>query len=121
MVVLHGTGIEAIVEDVAAIETHAPLTIVRRPLQFGIHVEDWTDVVDALYSLRLEEWVKNKAQVLRTTEFYGCRTAKYDREFLTIEWQVEETVAFVVLEGAYSKHIAVEPFPCIEYSRDCSL
>ena len=100
-------GVEAVVEDVAAIEAHAPFTVVRRPLHLGIHAKVWMDVVDTLYCLRLEERVKNKAQVLRTTEFYGCCTTKYNREFPEVEWQVEEMGALVVLEGAYCKHIAV--------------
>ena len=51
LVALHGTGIESVVEDVAAIETHAPSSIMRRPLQFGIHSEDRTYVVNSLYCL----------------------------------------------------------------------
>ena len=65
LVALHGAGIESVVEDVAAIETHAPFPVMRRPLQFGIHREDRTYVVDALYGLSLIERIKNETQVLR--------------------------------------------------------
>ena len=51
LVALYRTGIESVVEDVAAIETHAPSSIMRRPLQFGIHSEDRTYVVNSLYCL----------------------------------------------------------------------
>ena len=51
LVALHGAGIELVVEDVAAIEAHAPFTIMRRPLQFGIHTKDRTYVVNSLYCL----------------------------------------------------------------------
>ena len=59
LVALYRTGIESVVEDVAAIETHAPSSIMRRPLQFGIHSEDRTYVVNSLYSLGLKEWIQN--------------------------------------------------------------
>ena len=64
LVALHGAGIELVVEDVAAIEAHAPFTIMRRPLQFGIHTKDRTYVVDSLYGFRLKERVEYEAQVL---------------------------------------------------------
>ena len=65
LVALHGTGIVFIVEDVAAIKAHAPFTVMRRPLQFGIHSEDRAYVVNALYSLCLIERIQNETQVLR--------------------------------------------------------
>ena len=65
LVALHGAGVVWIVEDVAAIETHAPFPVMRRPLQLGIHTEDGTYVVDALYGLSLIERIKNETQVLR--------------------------------------------------------
>ena len=65
LVALHGAGIEPVVEDVAAIETHAPFPVMRRPLQLGIHTEDGTYVVDALYCLSLIERIQNETQVLR--------------------------------------------------------
>ena len=115
LVALHGTGIVFIVEDVVAIKAQSPSSIMRRPLQFGIHSEDRTYVVDSLYSLCLIERIKDETEILRATEFYRCCTSKYDREFLAIEWQVEEITALVVLVGSYSKHIAIEPFACTEY------
>ena len=39
LVALHGASVEPVVEDVAAIETHAPFPVMRRPLQLGIHPE----------------------------------------------------------------------------------
>ena len=39
LVALHGASVEPVVEDVAAIETHAPFPVLRRPLQLGTHPE----------------------------------------------------------------------------------
>ena len=78
LVALCGTGIELVVEDVVASEAQSPFSIMRRPLQLGIHAEDWTYVVNALYGLRLKEGTQDEAQILRATKFYGCRTAKYN-------------------------------------------
>ena len=39
LIALHGASVEPVVEDVAAIETHAPFPVMRRPLQLGIHPE----------------------------------------------------------------------------------
>ena len=64
LVALHGTGIVFIVEDVVAIKAQSPFPIMRRPLQFGIHPEDRTYVVDSLYGFRLKERVEYEAQVL---------------------------------------------------------
>ena len=64
LVALHGTGIVFIVEDVVAIKAQSPFTIMRRPLQFGIHSEDRTYVVNSLYGFRLKERVEYEAQVL---------------------------------------------------------
>lgn len=116
LVALHGTGVVWIVEDVAAVETNTPSSVVRRPLQLGIHAEDWTDVVDSLYSLCLIERIKDETEVLRATKFYGCGASKDDRQPLAVEGQVKEMVALVVLVGSHNKHVAVEPFACIE---DC--
>ena len=64
LVALHGTGIVFIVEDVVAIKAQSPSSIMRRPLQFGIHSEDRTYVVNSLYGFRLKERVEYEAQVL---------------------------------------------------------
>ena len=64
LVALHGTGIVFIVEDVVAIKAQSPSSIMRRPLQFGIHTKDRTYVVDSLYGFRLKERVEYEAQVL---------------------------------------------------------
>ena len=117
LVALHGTGIVFIVEDVVAIKAQSPSSIMRRPLQFGIHAEDWTDVVDTLYSLCLIERIKDETEILRATEFYGCGASKDDRQLLAVERQVKEMVALVVLVGSHDKHVAVEPLACIEDGR----
>ena len=59
LVALHGTGVEPVVEDVVAIKAQSPFTVMRRPLQFGIHPKDRAYVVDSLYSLCLIERIKN--------------------------------------------------------------
>lgn len=117
LVALHGAGVVLVVEDVAAVESHTPSSVVRRPLQLGIHSEDWTDVVDSLYSLCLIERIKDETEILRATEFYGCGASKDDRQFLAVERQVKEMVALVVLVGSHDKHVAVEPLACIEDGR----
>lgn len=117
LVALHGTGIVFIVEDVVAIDAHTPSSVVRRPLQFGIHTKDRTYVVDSLYSLCLIERIKDETEILRATEFYGCGASKDDRQLLAVERQVKEMVALVVLVGSHDKHVAVEPLACIEDGR----
>lgn len=117
LVALHGAGVVWVVEDVAAVESHTPSSVVRRPLQFGIHTKDRTYVVDSLYSLCLIERIKDETEILRATEFYGCGASKDDRQLLAVERQVKEMVALVVLVGSHDKHVAVEPLACIEDGR----
>ena len=90
MVALHGASVEPVVEDVAAIETHAPFPVMRRPLQLGIHPEYGTYVVNTLYCLRLKERIQNEAQILGVAKFYGCCAAKDNRQFFAVEGKVEE-------------------------------
>lgn len=117
LVALHGAGVVWIVEDVTAVETNTPSSVVRRPLQLGIHSEDRTDVVYSLYCLCLIERIKDETEILRATEFYGCGASKDDRQLLAVERQVKEMVALVVLVGSHDKHVAVEPLACIEDGR----
>ena len=117
LVAMHGAGVVWVVEDVAAVESQSPSSIMRRPLQFGIHTKDRTYVVDTLYSLCLIERIKDETEILRATEFYGCGASKDDRQLLAVERQVKEMVALVVLVGSHDKHVAVEPLACIEDGR----
>ena len=88
---LHGASVEPVVEDIAAIETHAPFPVMRRPLQLGIHPEYGTYVVNTLYCLRLKDRIQNEAQILGVAKFYGCCAAKDNRQFFfAVEGKVEE-------------------------------
>ena len=120
LIALHGASVEPVVEDVAAIETHAPFPVMRRPLQLGIHPEYGTYVVNTLYCLRLKEQIQNEAQVLGAAKFYGCCAAKDNRQFFAVEGKVEEMAVFVVLVGACGKHVAVEPFPALNMADACN-
>ena len=43
LIALHGASVEPVVEDIAAIETHAPFHVIRRPLKLVIHPEYMTN------------------------------------------------------------------------------
>ena len=58
LVALHGASVEPVVEDVAAIETHAPFPVMRRPLQLGIHPEYGTTAKSSVLS-----WVSTSVVV----------------------------------------------------------